>query len=190
MVFLKRNALMIGLWATFALSFALAYNIPYHTSQVDYVREFILALMSSSVTLIIAAILLRQQTMSEELKDTHSEIFRKKFEVYTDFVRTLIVSLEDKSNGDENLRRLEEDFYKLLLFIDGQETFDKIYGVILGSLRNDNREKIGEVLYCLREELGIQGESEGRLRQPLFWSELGGKMNAFYDAAEKLQNRS
>lgn len=179
----RKNYGLIILWATFIVSFLFVYNTAYHATKIDYLREVVLTLMASSVTLIITTLLLRQQTESEELKDTHSEIFRKKFEVYTDFIRTLIVSLEDKTNQDENLRRLEEDFYKLLLFINNQDTFDRIYEVIMKSLEDDDRGNIGEVLSSLRNELGIHG----RIQSADFWSGLGSKMNAFCDAAEKIR---
>ncbi len=181
---IQQNVGLTILWATFIVSFVFVYNKAFHATQVDYIREAVLALMASSVTILITTLLLRQQTKSEELKETHSEIFRKKFEVYTKFVTTLIGSFEDEENRPDHVRRLEEDFYQLLLFIESQHTFDKVYAVILESLKDDSREKIGLVLHVLRKELGIHEEGQ-LLQHSDFWNEVGSKMNDFFETAEK-----
>lgn len=182
--FVRQNFGLIALWVTFLVSFLFVYNKAYLTTKVNYIQEAVLALMASSITILITTLLLRQQTKSEELKDTHAEIFRKKFEVYTDFVGSLILSFEDKVNRPENVRKLEEDFYKLLLFIKNERTFHRIYDTILDSLQNDNRKKIGLVLHALRVELGVHEEGKD-LHHIEFWEEVGPKMTAFIEVAEK-----
>ena len=101
-----------------------------------------------------------------------------------DFVASLILSFEDEVNRPENVRKLEEDFYKLLLFIENEHTFHRLCDTILDSLRNDNREKIGFVLHALRMELGVQEEGKA-LQHTEFWKEVGPKMTAFVEEAEK-----
>lgn len=186
---IQKNSGLIALWTTFLVSFLFVYNKAYLTTKVDYLREAVLALMASSITILITTLLLRQQTKSEELKDTHAEIFRKKFEVYTDFVSSLILSFEDEGNRPENVRKLEEDFYKLLLFIEDEHTFHRLYDTILDSLRNDDRGKIGFVLHALRHELGVH-EAGKVLQHVEFWKEVGPKMTAFIAAAEKYRHSS
>lgn len=184
---LRKNLDLVVLWTTFIVSFLLVYNKAYLTTKVDYLREAVLALMASTITILITSLLLRRQTKSEELKDTHAEIFRKKFEVYTEFVGTLILSFEDETNRPENVRKLEENFYRLLLFIESEHTFDRLYETILASLQNDDRTGIGFVLHALRHELGIHDEDRA-LHDTAFWQSVGPKMTAFVEAAEKCRH--
>ncbi len=185
-MFHKRNAGLISLYAIVLMSFIFVYSEAYHKLRMDYFREIVLACMAAAVTILITALLLRQQTQSEELKDSHSEVFRKKFEVYTDFLRTLIACFEEDTNKTGNVRILEENFYKLLLFIDNQESFDEIYEVVLNCLQSNERAGIGPLLHTLRMELGIH-ETVGSAIDPGFWNLMEEKMEHFLMVAEQFK---
>lgn len=156
----KRNIGLVGFWIIFIISFTFVYSEAYQNIKYDYMREMVLAFMAASVTILITALLLRQQTASEELKETHSEIFKKKFEVYEAFFSTIILLYESDKPSVSLLRQLEASLYKVLLFSQHPESLTQLHDIIANVLQNKTQNQIGALIHVFRAELGIHDESK------------------------------
>lgn len=145
--------------AIFFLSFV-TFNILFQATTGDnYFREIIAALIGTILAAVITTMLLRSQTRGEELKERNVEVFRKKVEVYEQFLDQTLGVMEDSELSDEEIQKLRRSIYRLSLF-SSEDTIATATNFLRAQYVQDCECELREVITAFRRELALENVDE------------------------------
>lgn len=145
--------------AIFFLSFV-TFNILFQATTGDnYFREIIAALIGTILAAVITTMLLRSQTRGEELKERNVEVFRKKVEVYEQFLDQTLGVMEDGQLSDEEIQKLRRSIYRLSLF-SSEDTIAIATNFLRAQYVQDCECDLREVITAFRRELALENVDE------------------------------
>ncbi|MES0190980.1 hypothetical protein [Mesorhizobium sp. LSJC264A00] len=138
------------------MSFLIFYVLFQASSDQNYFREIIAALIGTLLTVTITTMLLKYQTSGEEVKERNVEVFRKKVEIYDEFLALAIDSINDNKIGEEEARELRKKVYHLSLF-SSEETVELVVQFLRAHLLEDvDQIEIIDLVSAFRKDLNLE----------------------------------
>ncbi|QSZ42175.1 hypothetical protein GJV85_08640 [Sulfurimonas aquatica] len=98
----------------------------YNQVSTTYAQEIIAGFMGAIITVVITAMLLRQQSSNEILKEKNVAVFNAKLKYYEGFIEFLTIKFIDDGKLDDNEEKLFREWVMKVSLICGKEVSDTI----------------------------------------------------------------
>lgn len=147
---------LFWLAAISAIVFLLFYVLFTNTPYFEYAREIVAALLATVITAIVTAFLLKHQSKSDGVKQRDAEVFRRKVQIYDEFITALIDALADGTLSKEEAVGLRHHLFRMSL-IASDDTLEIVTDFIKRSITDDHewRAGVNELISAIREDLHL-----------------------------------
>jgi hypothetical protein len=138
----------------FFLSF-MTFNILFRaTGGGGYFQEIIAALIGTILAAVVTAMLLTSQTRGEELKERNVEVFRRKFEVFDEFLGLALDHLDDGQLDEREIRSLRRNIYRMSLF-SSDDTVQAASSFLRSMVLQEDELELSGLVAAFRTELAL-----------------------------------
>lgn len=138
----------------FFLSF-ITFNILFRATGSDsYFQEIIAALIGTVLAAVVTAMLLAAQTRGEELKERNVEVFRRKFELFDDFLGLALDYVDDGQLDEQEIRSLRRNIYRMSLF-GSDDTVQASSAFLRAMVLGEDELPLKAVVAAFRAELAL-----------------------------------
>lgn len=164
--FISGLLLILSLLLLLSLSI-LIFGLIYQNTLPKIVEELNNSSIGAILTAVITVFLLGQQTKSEELKERNVEVFKKKYEVFEEFIADLWKMFSDMKIDLTEYEQIINTFYQKIIFFLSENNLKKVadsickIGNIINDEKNDSEKmqnEIFKIINILSEEISLGGK--------------------------------
>lgn len=128
----------------------------------DYPREILAALVGTLMAAVITTLLLRHQSAGEEAKERNVEVFKQKIAAYDGFIESSMDFLADRVLTAEEAYQLRRRVYRISLLSSAQ-TVETATNFLRSNIVDEQNTQIFDVIKCFRSELKLDPLSDESL---------------------------
>lgn len=153
--FLRIVPYVVVVGVVYAAAFLTFEHLFKATHGGSYFQNVVVVLLGTVLTVVVTAILLSEQSHSEENKERHVEVFNKMVTRYERMIQLLVRSEEQGGVDEQEQCKLHQALYDMSLFCSPSTLSTTTRFLEAQEAGGEARVSLFEVVACFREDMGL-----------------------------------